>query len=304
MTRTYVGIDIGGTTIKSSIVDQTGHMVPGPRIITGPDASGALVELAQRLVHEHSGVQGIGIVSPGIVDEAGGIVQYSANLDLEGFALVDAICNATGLPTRLSHDGRAGGMAEAVLGAGRGVNNFVVVPIGTGISAALFDHGNVISGARHSAGEIGHIPIYPDGEPCACGQNGCLEVYASASAIGRRYSVLSGRTADAREVESLLGIDPHADRVWEEAIQALALGLTHVTLMVDPAVIVIGGGLSGAGDILLAPLRTHMGRLMAWRSVPDLKVSQLGESAGRWGAAILGALAADSRDHENWSINE
>lgn len=303
MIQQFAGIDVGGTTMKSLVVDEAGKMTQGPTIATGKNAAKMLAQLALELAKDNPNIRGIGIVSPGIVDAESGVVQYTANLDLQGEPIVQIVQELTGVPTLLSHDGRAGGMAEATLGAGRGTDNFVMVPIGTGISAALFTGGSVIAGATYSAGEIGHIPVFPDGTPCSCGQRGCMEVYASASAIARRYGELSGKQATALEVEQLLGKDLHADQTWHEAVQALALGLTHVTLILDPELIIIGGGLSGAGEKLLTPLHASMKQMMAWRTPPRLEVSQLGENAGKWGAAILGAMAAGSTSFESWSLD-
>lgn len=300
MINLYAGIDVGGTTIKSSLVDDLGTMTLGPSVDTGDSPVDSLRALAAELVRDHPEIRGIGLVAPGIVDEAAGVVTYTVNLDIQGVPLTAMVEEATGIRTLLGHDGRAAGRAEAVLGAAKGASSFAVVPIGTGISAALQVGAHPVTGANFCAGEIGHSPVFPGGDLCSCGQRGCMETYASAHAIGRRYSERAGIQKDARQVEELLGTDPIADQVWADAVEALALGFTHLTLSFDPEIIVVGGGLSGAGDKLLGPLRQRMGELLKWREPPDLKVAELGDRGGRWGAAILGAIAAGSDCYKDW----
>lgn len=288
----YLGIDIGGTTIKTVLSNEDGEVRQGPTVDTGADPSAQLREVALSLVEENPDLHGIGIVVPGIVDEDAGIVRYAANVDFKGIPLARMVEKATGVPARLGHDGRAAGLAEGVLGAARDASNYAVIPIGTGISAAICVDGDMFAGASYCSGEIGHAPVIPDGELCTCGQRGCMEAYASASAIARRYSAKTGRRASALDVERALGCDPIADEVWADAVQALAIGLTHLTLSVDPEVIIIGGGLSRAGDTLLQPLRDAMAKYLTWRPVPRIVKAQLGDEAGRLGALLLSEMAA------------
>lgn len=288
----YLGIDIGGTSIKTVLSDGDGQIIQGPSAATGADPATQLRELAVSLAREYPGLRGIGIVVPGIVDEAQGVVRYSANIDFKGIPLAEMVTEVIGIPARLGHDGRAAGLAEGVLGAARDTSNYAVIPIGTGISAAICVDGDMFAGASYCAGEIGHAPVIPDGVLCTCGQRGCMEAYASASAIARRYSERVGREATALDVEKALGSDPIADQVWADAVQALAIGLTHLTLSVDPEVIIIGGGLSRAGDTLLQPLRETMAGYLTWRPAPRVVPAQLGDEAGRLGALLLSQMAA------------
>jgi glucokinase len=188
----------------------------------------------------------------------------------------------------LGHDVRTAGVAEALLGAAREVRDSALIMIGTGIAAALVTDGHAIAGAGQMGCEIGHAPVYPDGEPCPCGQIGCLETYASAAAIARRYRALGGADAPtAAEIAARLGADPRADRVWNDAVQALAISLTTVTMLLDPSVIVIGGGLADADAALLVPLRAALARRLAWRPAPPILRSRLGSRGALLGAAIL-----------------
>lgn len=298
----HLGIDVGGTTVKWMLVDSAGAVVGEGREETcRSGVVGQVADLASRLVAEHEEVVGIGVICPGLVDERHGRVVYAANLDLDGARVADEVGAATARPTLLGHDGRAAGLAEGLLGAGRGADSFVMMPIGTGISAALVQPSGVWGGASFSAGEIGHSPVFPDGETCLCGKRGCVEAYASAQAIGRRYARLAGEDVGAREVEVRLGKDPVADRVWADAVEALALALTHLVLAVDPGRIIIGGGLSKAGETLLGPLGERLEELLDWRPAPEIVTAELGAAAGRWGAAILASMAAGGGAHEGWS---
>ncbi len=155
-----------------------------------------------------------------------------------------------GIPVAIGHDVRTGGLAEAVLGAGRDTDDFVFMAIGTGIAAALILNGAPYPGTLGWSGEIGHVVVRPNGADCACGNQGCLETYASASAISRRYGgLIPAEEVIARAARE----DDRAKQVWSEALDTLADGLAATTLLLDPSLLVIGGGLAQAGEKLLKP---------------------------------------------------
>ncbi|MGH1524279.1 ROK family protein [Leifsonia sp. L25] len=187
---------------------------------------------------------------------------------------------------------RAAGLAERTYGAAQGSDDFVLVPIGTGVAAALVTAGGTITGATGAAGEFGHIPVIPGGEQCTCGQRGCLEVYMSGAGVARRYREAGGEPLSTRRIVARLGSDPLADRVWGEAVDVLAQGLTILTLLLDPKVIVLGGGVSHAGDALFAPLEHAVSAGLAWRERPAIVRSGLGGDAGRAGAGLLAFTVA------------
>lgn len=301
MSRLFAGIDVGGTTIKSLVVDQGGTVVRTATVPTQSSTSSQICRVAVELVDANPEIASIGVVTPGVVDEDRGVVVYASNLDLDDAPVSADVARATRRPTLLGHDGRSAGLAETTFGAGRGVRSSLLIPIGTGISAALCLQGGVWPGETFTAGEIGHVPVVIDGEPCACGQKGCLEVYASATGIARRFHQLGGPVASAREVEAHLGDHDVADKVWSDAVSALAFVLTHLTLSVDPGRIIIAGGLSNAGETLLTPLRRRMASMLAWRHPPETVASELGGTAGQWGAAILACRAVDSTDYPGWA---
>ena len=193
------------------------------------------------------------------------------------------------LPVILEHDVSAAALAEAGAAAG----DLLFVALGTGIAGVHVVDGEPVRGASGRAGEIGHIPIYPDGDPCVCGQRGCLEAYASAAAISRRYRAAGGAPLTAAQVAAARGTDRLARAVWNQAAEALAIALATVTLLLDPGRVVLGGGLAQAGDELLLPVLAGLTYRLAWRPPPPLSIGVLGLEAGRLGAAHLARRIVD-----------
>ncbi|WP_431278942.1 ROK family protein [Leifsonia poae] len=307
MSAAVLAVDLGGTAMKGAVVTENGETVAELTRPTPPaDVVAALIALFHdlRALTSDLGITvvGAGVATPGMVDEERGIVLYASNLDWRDVPLLDALREALDVPVALGHDVRAAGLAERLIGAARGTEDFVLVPIGTGVAAALVTAGETITGATGAAGEFGHIPVIMDGELCTCGQRGCLEVYVSGAGLARRYAAAGGTESSSREIVGRLGADPIADRVWEEAVDVLAQGLNILTLLLDPTVIVLGGGFSRSGDALFTPLRARMSAGLAWRPSPQVVRSELGGDAGRIGAAIL-AFRAAGRGHvvEEWS---
>jgi glucokinase len=301
MTRAVLALDIGGTTVKGAVIDETGRSsrplaratfpAGGPAVL---DVVGrALDDLAHGAVRDGIELVGAGVATPGVVDEVAGRVEFATNLGWRDVDLRSALQQRLGVPVAVGHDVRTAGAAEALLGAGHGAADMAFVALGTGIAAALVTGGRVVTGGAFSAGEVGHMPVHPHGRRCGCGQVGCLEMYASAAAIAGRYAELGGDdAATAEDVAAAVGADPVADQVWSEAVEALALGLTTVTMMLDPTLVVLGGGVANAGDRLLEPLRAALTGLLAWRRPPDLTAAVLGAAAGRIGAGMLAFRAA------------
>jgi glucokinase len=295
--KVVIALDVGGTGIKCALVDAGGTVHHTERHRTGRERGGdavvqTILDVAAGLA-ETARAKGftpaaVGIVVPGIVDEHAGIAVWAANLDFRDVPIKALAEARLGLPTALGHDVRAGGLAEARMGAGVGHAHVFVVPIGTGIAAASIIDGRLLSGAHGAAGEIGHIVVRPDGPRCGCGQRGCLETLASAAAVARRYAERAGREASAEEVAAVAATgDPIAGAVWQETIDALADGLLIGIALFDPAVIVVGGGLAEAGDALLAPLRAAIHKRVTFHREPALCRAALGDEAGCLGAALL-----------------
>jgi glucokinase len=280
---TVVALDVGGTLMKGAVVDRDGTATaveqrPTPR---QPDTVDGILRFAADLRDAAGTPDSVGLAVPGIVDEERGVARYSTNLGWRDLPLRDIATERLGLPVALVHDVRAGALAESQFGAARGVADFLFLPIGTGIAGTVFLGGEPYRGTDGMAGEIGHAPVPVGDEPCACGQRGCLETYASAAALVRRYGQPGLSAADV-----IASTDPKARKVFDDAIHALAFALTTYTMLLDPALIVIGGGLAEAGDTLLDPLRSELTARIAWRLPPRVVKAALGASAGRLGAAI------------------
>jgi glucokinase len=287
-----VAVDVGGTTIKGAVVDGAGNFVrEGSRATPasrGPDA--VIATLLELIAELRSGgdAAAVGVVVPGHVDGDSGRAIFSANVGFRDVPLRDIVAQATGLPAKLEHDVRAAGVAEYELGATAGARDYVLAVIGTGIAAVIQTGGRPVAGAISLPGELGHIPVWPGGEPCSCGQRGCLERYASAAAISRRYAQRGGDPdLSAAQVLARCSEDRRARQVWDEAVEALALAFTTCTYLLDPELIVIAGGLSAAGNELLTPVRDELAKLVLWRAPPVVKLSPLGARAGLLGAALL-----------------
>jgi glucokinase len=296
-----VGVDVGGTDTKAALVD-AGGTARAARSLPTPHAGAAtadrVVDLVVGLVEElgrESRPAAVGLAVPGLVDEAGGRAVWSENIDWRDVPFAARIGERCGLPTVLGHDVRAGGLAESRLGAARGVDDVLVMPIGTGIAAAVILGGRLHAGDGY-AGEIGHVDAGHD-EPCACGGRGCLEAIASAAAIARRYSARSGQAvAGAEEVIRAAGAgDMDALAVWDEALEALAAAFAWVAGVLAPEAIVVGGGLSRAGATLFDPLSERIRRRLTFQRMPRLMPAALGDQAGCIGAGLLALDHVGSR---------
>jgi glucokinase len=304
-----LGVDVGGTSMKAALVAEGGEMTDIARTATpvedGPDA---VVARLRAFVREsaraaHGELAGAGLVVPGDVDGTSGIARYAANVGWRDVPLRDLVAADLGAPVVLEHDVRAAAVAERTVGAARGADDCLIVVIGTGIAAVSVVHGRQVTGATGRAGELGHIPVWPDGEVCACGQRGCLETYASAAALVRRYAAAGGTAAQTtQDVIARRDVDEIAAGVWHDAVTALGIALATVVLLDDPGRIVIGGGLSAAGEVLLAPVRAALAGRLTWREPAPLATSPLGERAGRYGAAVLAWRAAGRTDFDDWTM--
>jgi glucokinase len=272
--QVVIGVDIGGTSIKGIVTGRDG--VPRGRferptpVADGVDAVvEAIVETVSRL-HDAAGEGGVpvgvGLVMPGVVDRAAGIARWSANIGWRDLPIRRLVAERLGLPVQIDHDVRAAALAEVSAGAARGLREVLFVSIGTGLAGALITDGAVVHGARGLAGEIGHVPAVPGGEPCACGQLGCAEAYASAASVARRYARLSGGAAVPTEVVVARARD--GDAAARAVLDDALVALTRMVL----------------GVVLAAAV--------PWWTPPPVVVSGLGSDAGALGAALLGWTAA------------
>ncbi len=325
-----VAVDVGGTTVKGmlrigdvvldrAVVPTFGTVGPADGTAAGTPTAGwpstggsavgdlaaggpalaAVVAVVDRLAAAATGaghpLAAIGLCTPGVVDSAAGTVVVAVNLDWHDLPIADLLRERYGVPVAVAHDARAAATAEiaARTAAGRDVAEMVFIPIGTGISASLVVDGRLVVGAAGGAGEVGHVCVRPGGEPCTCGQRGCVEAYASARNIRRRYRAAGGTIDGATdEIVASVDTDPVAAAVWADAVDALAAGVAILSAVLDPAVVVVGGGLGESGERLLAPLRTAVDARLGWRPSPRIEQSLAGAGAGLAGAALLARTAA------------
>ncbi|WP_411151380.1 ROK family protein [Streptomyces sp. A30] len=304
-----IALDVGGTGMKAALVGASGELLHQARRATGRErgpevvVEGILGFAAELRAYgvEHLGepAAAAGVAVPGIVDEDRGIAAYSANLGWRDVPLRELLGERLGgVPVALGHDVRTGGLAEGRIGAGKGADRFLFVPLGTGIAGAIGIGGRVEAGAHGFAGEIGHIVVRPGGTACPCGQRGCLERYASAAAVSETWAAACGDPgADAADcAKAVASGDPDAVRVWQDAVDALADGLVTALTLLDPRTLIIGGGLAESGETLFTPLRHAVQRRITFQKPPEIVPAALGDTAGCLGAGLLAWDLLDSTD--------
>ncbi|MFE0579335.1 ROK family protein [Streptomyces sp. NPDC058874] len=295
-----IALDVGGTGMKAALVADDGTLLHEARRPTGRERGpDAVVETIQDFACEllatgrerfGRAASAAGVAVPGIVDADSGTAVYAANLGWRDVPLRALLTGRLGgIPVALGHDVRTGGLAEGRIGAGRGADRFLFVPLGTGIAGAIGIAGRIEAGAHGYAGEIGHIVVRPGGPDCGCGQRGCLETLASAAAVSRAWAAASGDPgADAADcARAVASGDARAREVWLAAVGALADGLVTAITLLDPRTLIIGGGLAEAGETLFTPLRKAVEERVTFQRLPHIVPAALGDTAGCLGAGLL-----------------
>jgi glucokinase len=305
-----IGVDVGGTKIAAGVVDREGRILDRRRVST-PDTAESLdkgiATVVAALCAEHP-VAGVGVAAAGFVDEGRATVRFAANLPWRDHPLRDILSEHIHAPIVVENDANAAAWAEYRFGAGQGVADVVVITVGTGIGAGIVIDGQLVRGAWGTAAEPGHMRLVPDGRPCGCGLRGCWEQYASGSALIRQARLMAEEEPQATEAmlrpaggvsEGLTGQmisaaaaagDPAARELLAEAGRRLGEGIATVAAILDPAVIVVGGGVSEAGEALLEPARKTFVTLLsgaAYRPLLEIRQARLGNDAGIVGAADL-----------------
>lgn len=285
-----IAIDIGGTSLKGALVEGS-TIIFSERWATqregGPHhAVERVIAFAEHLVKNNPQAKALGIVVPGLVDEVQGTSVFAENIGWRNIPFRQLLREATGLPVGFGHDVRAGGLAEKEFGAGVGFQNFLFLPIGTGISGAIYIDGKLVEDPF--AGELGHIEI-GSGETCNCGGENCLETVASGASIARRYEKLTGVHVEGsvEVLELVKAGDRVAVSVWDDALEGLAKVLTLYISILPSDLIILGGGVSKSGEELLGPLREKINTRSLWQRKPELAVSHFGDNSAVIGAAIL-----------------
>lgn len=304
-----IGIDLGGTNIKGALLDDAGSILHKTQAATlantGPEAvagriSGLIGHLEALAAAENKKVAGVGIGVPGLPDAKTGTVVFAPNLHWHNVPLVEYLRRETALPVYLENDANVAALGEQWRGAGRGSVNMVMVTIGTGIGGGIILNGRLYIGTNGSAGEIGHTVIDPNGPLCSCGRKGCMETLTSATAMIRmaREAIDRGCDTELAKPENLEARDivmaaqsgdVTASDIINTAAGYLGMGLGNLINIINPDTIVVGGGVSRAGETLFKPLReaARAWSLPAPGTVVKIVPAELGNDAGSIGAARL-----------------
>lgn len=308
MNKYCFGVDVGGTTIKMGMFDIEGNVLDKWEIVTRTEDNGqnVLPDIAKAIQDKmndkqitKADVAGVGVGVPGPVD-AKGVVHKCANLGWGIVNVNETLGDMLGIPVKAGNDANVAALGEMWRGGGRGYNDIVMVTLGTGVGGGIIVDGRILTGAIGAGGEIGHIHVQ-DGEEeaCGCGNHGCLEQYASATGIVRlanrmlaksdKASVLRDREISAKAVwDAVKAGDELAIEVAEQFGKYLGEGLASIACVVNPQAIVIGGGVSKAGDVLLPYIAKNY-EPVVFHGSRDVKftLATLGNDAGIFGSAKL-----------------
>ena len=307
-----IGVDVGGTKVAGGVVDEQGTVLAANRRETpAEDHAGTrdtIVEVAAELAQQFPQAAAIGIGAAAWIDAPGATVLFAPNLAWRDEPLRDYVTKAVGLPTVLENDANVAAWAEFRFGVARHADSMVMITVGTGIGGGIVLNGKLWRGANGIAAELGHIQSVPDGHPCGCGRLGCLEQYASGNALVR-FARAGARQEPERAAKllELAGGDPLAitGRQITEAAHAgdgvardafaqigywLGVAMADLAQSFDPEILVVGGGVVDAGDLLMVPTQTTYRDQLKQRGrfpVADLRAAETGNTAGVVGAADL-----------------
>lgn len=295
-----VGIDIGGTSTKIGLVDSenkllaTGKVVTdytkSPRELIGEIAAGVL-----KLLDENSMVieqcRGVGIGVPGTVNRKNGEVLYSNNLKWENIKLAEEMGRYLPLPINIANDADCATLGEAAVGVGKGYENLVMLTLGTGVGGGIIINGKLFTGSRQGGSELGHVVIKENGRTCTCGRKGCLEAYASATAMRQSAAEVYGKPMEPLDLfQAAQNNDKAAQKIVEQYMEDLGTGIINIVNIFRPEMILLGGGIAAQGEVLLKPIQERMEKECfggCHGEVPEIKIAALGNEAGMIGAASL-----------------
>lgn len=312
----YIGIDIGGTGIKAGLVDDKYNIVikdsvPTPRE-RYENLLDAIVSLAEKVVadggYKMSDIESVGIGCPGSVDDKKGVVTYANNFDFTYMPLVPDLTERIGLPIYIGNDANCAALGEFFALEDESIQNFVAITLGTGVGGGVVVNRKLFTGFNGAAGELGHILLKMDGEPCSCGRTGCWEAYASATALirdteraaeknpdsllAKLVSENGGKANGKIPFDAAKSGDEAGKAVVDNYIKYVAEGIVNVFNIFQPEVVVVGGGISKQGESLVKPIREYVKKYAygSQEGVPlgDVRLAKLGNDAGILGAALLG----------------
>ena len=300
----HLGLDLGGTNIKWAVVEHDGRAwrivdrdhVPTPTA-EGPDVVvPRLASVGAEAIARSPGVTSVGIGVPGLYDPAAGTTRFLVNFPgpWAGRPVAGPVGAALDLPTALINDARAFGLAELRLGAGRGASSMIGLTLGTGVGGVIAIDGHVHQGHDGTGGELGHQTLDPDGPPCGCGNRGCLEAFARADRIA---AACGTETADAA-FEAARAADPRAIVGLALVGRYLGIGIANMITVINPDVVVIGGGIAAAFDLLRGTVEAELRERVRTTDLDRVRLvtAELGTWAGAIGAAIHGAEMAQAAE--------
>lgn len=313
--KKVIGIDLGGTTAKFGIINLEGEIQKKWSIETNTsdDGSQILPDIIQSINHQLELLNltaddflGIGMGSPGKVNREEGTVIGAYNLNWKNLQdLRGPIESETKIPFYVDNDANVAALGEQWTGAGNNEPNVVFITLGTGVGGGLISDGNLLHGANGAAGEVGHITVEVDGYQCTCGKKGCLEQYASATGVVRlardlseqyagdstlKYEIDDGQVVNSQRIFDLAKKqDPYALFIVNRFVHYLSLALGNIANILNPSTIVLGGGVSRAGDFLAEKVRKAIQPFLfePIREITKIEIAKLGNDAGIIGAASL-----------------
>lgn len=318
----YLGIDLGGTHIGCGLVNEAGEILckaEVPTLAERPfeqvvrDMAQCALDLIEQSRHQLAQLSAVGIGIPGLADNHTGNVIFCTNLGWKDTPLTSELQRYLPLPVYIENDATVAGYAESVAGVSRNSSSSVFLTLGTGVGAGIVINGTPWTGAHGVASEIGHLTLVADGIPCTCGKNGCIERYCSATAIIRMAKEVCLQKPDcglAKRVEGDLSRlsakvvfdgardgDEDAKRIFEQYCAYLTMTINNVISFLDPEVIVLGGGVSRAGDFLLNRVKEMIPQYLMYKTLDyaDICLAELGNEAGIIGAAMLARNAAKGK---------
>jgi glucokinase len=296
----HLGLDLGATNVKWAALERRGDawsvLDRGQVPTQGEDGADGVIsrmsELADRARSEWSGIATVGVGVPGLYEAETGVATFLPNLptDWAGQPVAEPMRARLGLPVRIINDARAFGLAELRLGAGRSCRTMVGFVLGSGVGGVVVVEGRVHFGHAGTGGELGHQTLLPEGPPCTCGNRGCLEALTKADAVAAacgtptaEEAVIAARAGDRRALDGLAEIGR-----W------LGIGIANLVVALTPDRVVLGGGVSGAGELLLAPIRDEVRARVHVTDLGAVEIvtAELGTWAGAIGAGVHGAEAA------------
>ena len=309
-----IGIDIGGTSIKGAAINEKGKVfetfsMPVEKGEKQEVTINKLVDAVNKYIEEQklnrNEILGIGCGVPGVMDTMAGVITYSNNLQWFELPIVKMMEEGTGLKVKITNDANAAALGEAVFGAGKKYKNIIMITLGTGVGGGIIINGKLYEGNLGKGAELGHMVVVVDGEQCTCGRKGCLEAYASATALIRETKKAMEQHKDSKcwDVVNKLGKvdarvafeadrlgDPVGHQIVENYVKYLGEGLMNYFNIFRPEALIFSGGVANEGEYLLSRLRKYLEeRHYGFQGTPkvELLVSELGYDSGKIGAASL-----------------